>query len=239
MSKQLQFEESARKQLLAGVEQMSNAVKVTLGPKGRNVILDKKFGAPTVTNDGVTIAKEMELEDPFENMGVQMVKEVASKTADVAGDWTTTAILLAETIYSLGMKNVVAGANPMLLKQGIEKAVNALLEELSKKAQKVETNENIKQIASISANNDYAIGSIIAQAMEKVGKDGIITVDFLNAGSYQESYSINWVSLTFETESEPTTSSTSTTTTIDPNITTTTSTVALTTTTTIMRICFF
>jgi len=176
-AKQLVFDEEARRKSLCGVEKLSRAVKVTLGPKGRNVVLDKKWGAPTVTKDGVTVAKEIELEDPYENMGAQMVKEVASKTSDVAGDGTTTATVLAETIYREGLRNVTAGANPMALKRGIEKAVDAVVAALGKASKKVKDTSEISQVASISANGDATIGDIIAEAMDKVGKDGTITVE--------------------------------------------------------------
>ncbi len=177
MAKQLKFDESARRALLSGVEKLSKAVKATLGPKGRNVVLDKKFGSPTVTKDGVSVAKEIELEDAFENMGAQMVKEVASKTSDVAGDGTTTATVLAEAIFRQGMKNVTAGANPMSLKRGIDKAVSALVAELATLSVPVEDRGQIAQVATISANGDSTIGEIIADAMDKVGKDGTITVE--------------------------------------------------------------
>ncbi len=178
MAKQLFFDIDARNKMKRGVDILANAVKVTLGPKGRNVVLEKKFGSPSVTKDGVTVAKEIELEDPIENMGAQMVKEVASKTADIAGDGTTTATVLAQSIISEGLKNVAAGANPMDLKRGIEKAVNKVVEHLKGQSQAVGTdNEKIKQVASISANNDNEIGSLIAEAMTKVGKDGVITVE--------------------------------------------------------------
>ncbi len=179
MAKQLIFNEEARRAILKGVEQLSRAVKVTLGPKGRNVVLDKKFGSPTITKDGVTVAKEIDLEDPFENMGAQMVKEVAEKTSDNAGDGTTTATVLAESIYREGLKNVTAGANPMALKRGIEKAVEAVVEELKRLSKKID-NKNIKeveQVATIAANSDNAIGKKIAEAIDKVGKDGVITVE--------------------------------------------------------------
>ncbi|KXG77733.1 60 kDa chaperonin [Fervidicola ferrireducens] len=176
MAKQIKFNEEARRALLRGIDKLANTVKVTLGPKGRNVVLDKKFGTPTITNDGVTIAREIELEDPFENMGAQLIKEVATKTQDVAGDGTTTATLLAQAIIHEGMKNVVAGANPMLIKRGIEKAVKAVVEELKTFSKPVETREAIAQVASISAA-DEEIGNLIAEAMEKVGKDGVITVE--------------------------------------------------------------
>ncbi len=177
MAKQMLYEEESRRTLLKGVDQLANAVKVTLGPKGRNVVLDKKFGAPTVTNDGVTIAKEIELEEPFANMGAQLVKEVATKTNDVAGDGTTTATLLAQAIIKEGLKNVTAGANPMGIKRGIEKAVKAAVEQIEKISKKIETAEEISNIAAISANNDPEIGKLIADAMDKVGKDGVITVE--------------------------------------------------------------
>ena len=177
IAKQIIFDTDARDAMLRGVEKLSNAVKVTLGPKGRNVILDKKFGSPAVTKDGVTVAKEIELEDSFENMGAQMVKEVASKTSDIAGDGTTTATVLAEAIYREGLKNVTAGANPMSLKRGIDKAVEALVNSLVKLSKKIKTSEEIAQVGTISANGDETIGSIIAEAMDKVGKDGTITVE--------------------------------------------------------------
>ena len=178
MPKQLEFGEDARRRTLAGVVKLSRAVKATLGPKGRNVVLDKKWGAPTVTKDGVSVAKEIELEDKYENMGAQMVKEVASKTSDVAGDGTTTATVLAEAIYREGLRNVTAGANPMSLKRGIDKAVEAVIEELRKMSKQVRNDKNvIKNVASISANSDEEIGGIIADAMEKVGNDGTITVE--------------------------------------------------------------
>ena len=177
-AKQLEFGENARRGVLAGVVKLSRAVKATLGPKGRNVVLDKKWGAPTVTKDGVTVAKEIELEDKYENMGAQMVKEVASKTSDVAGDGTTTATVLAEAIFREGLRNVTAGANPMALKRGIEKAVVLVVDALAKMSKKVkDDNEVIRQVATISANNDPEIGKIIAEAMQKVGNDGTITVE--------------------------------------------------------------
>jgi len=178
MAKQLSFSEEARRAVLKGVEQLSKAVKVTLGPKGRNVVLDKKFGSPTVTKDGVTVAKEIELKDPYENMGAQMVKEVAEKTSDIAGDGTTTATILAESIFKEGLKNVTAGANPMAIKRGIDKAVEKVTEELKKLSKDVKGNKKeISQVATIAANNDAVIGNQIADAMEKVGKDGVITVE--------------------------------------------------------------
>ena len=176
-AKQLKYDEEARRATLRGVDQLAHAVKVTLGPKGRNVVLDKKWGAPTITKDGVTVAKEIELEDPFENMGAQMVKEVASKTSDVAGDGTTTATVLAQAIYREGQKNVTAGANPMALKRGIEKAVETVVAELKKQSITTKGKKEISQVATISANNDPTIGNLIAEAMEKVGKDGVITVE--------------------------------------------------------------
>ncbi len=176
-AKQLLFDEEARRKILKGVDALAAAVKVTLGPKGRNVVLDKKFGAPTITKDGVTVAKEIELEDHFENMGAQMVKEVASKTSDVAGDGTTTATVLAQAIFREGIKNVTAGANPMALKRGIEKAVEAVVGELDKISKPTKGKKEISQVATISANNDKTIGDLIADAMEKVGKDGVITVE--------------------------------------------------------------
>jgi len=177
-AKQLEFGEDARRGVLDGVTKLSRAVKATLGPKGRNVVLDKKWGAPTVTKDGVTVAKEIELEDKYENMGAQMVKEVASKTSDVAGDGTTTATILAESIYREGLRNVTAGANPMALKRGVDKAVETVINELAKMSKKVKDDpEVIKNVAAISANGDYEIGGIIADAMQKVGNDGTITVE--------------------------------------------------------------
>lgn len=177
MAKQLIFDEAARASILKGVEILTSAVKATLGPKGRNAILDKKFGAPTITKDGVTVAKEIELKDPWENMGAQLVKEVASKTSDVAGDGTTTATVLAHAIYREGIKNVVAGANPMDLKRGIEKAVEVVIDELKKLSKPVADKKEIAQVGTISANNDPSIGELIAEAMDKVGKDGVITVE--------------------------------------------------------------
>jgi chaperonin GroEL len=176
-AKQLIFEEAARQSLLKGVNKLARAVVATLGPKGRNVVLDKKFGSPTVTKDGVTVAKEIELEDPYENMGAQMVREVASKTSDAAGDGTTTATVLAEAIYSQGLKFVTAGANPISIQRGITKAVEAAVEHLAKISKKVKDKEEIKQVATVSANWDTTIGEIIADAMDKVGKDGTITVE--------------------------------------------------------------
>ena len=176
-AKQLSFDEAARHSLLLGVEQLSRAVKATLGPKGRNVVIDKKFGSPTVTRDGVTVAKEIELADACENMGAQMVREVASKTSDDAGDGTTTATLLAEAIYREGLKFVTAGANPIGIQRGIQKAVEASVVQLARITRKVKDNEEIKQVATVSANWDTTIGEIIAEAMEKVGKDGTITVE--------------------------------------------------------------
>ena len=176
-AKQLQFDENARHTLLRGVEKLAKAVKATLGPSGRNVILDKKFGSPTITKDGVTVAKEIELEDPYENMGAQLVREVASKTSDVAGDGTTTATILAESIYREGLRNVTAGANPTSLQRGIMKGVEAIVEDLKKLSKKVSDRTEIAQVATVSANWDKTIGEIIADAMDKVGKDGTITVE--------------------------------------------------------------
>ncbi len=176
MAKQMLFEEEARRALGRGVDALANAVKVTLGPKGRNVVLDKKYGAPTITNDGVTIARDIELEDPFENMGAQLVKEVATKTNDIAGDGTTTATLLAQAMIHAGMKNVAAGANPMIIKKGIDRAVEALVNEIKAKSKKVEGQSDIAQVATISSANEET-GKLIAEAMEKVGKDGVITVE--------------------------------------------------------------
>ena len=176
-AKQLSFDQEARNAIKRGVDTLAEAVKVTLGPKGRNVVLDKKFGAPTITKDGVTVAKEIELEEPYENMGAQMVKEVASKTSDVAGDGTTTATILAQSIYREGLKNVAAGHNPMALKRGIEKAVESVVGELKNLSGEISEKTEIAQVAAISANNDPTIGDLIADAMEKVGKDGVITVE--------------------------------------------------------------
>ena len=176
-AKQLQFDVSARDALLRGVDKLADTVKVTLGPQGRNVILDKKFGSPTITKDGVTVAKEIELKDPYENMGAQMVREVASKTSDVAGDGTTTATVFAQVIFRQGLKNVTAGANPMDLKRGIDKAVEVVIGEVKKMSKEVKTHEEIAQVATTSANNDAVIGELIADAMDKVGKDGVITVE--------------------------------------------------------------
>jgi chaperonin GroEL len=177
MAKTILFGSEARERLKKGVDTMANAVKITLGPKGRNVILDKKFGAPSVTKDGISVAKEIELKDKVENMGAQLVKEVASKTADSAGDGTTTATLLAQSIFTHGIKNVAAGANPMDLKRGIDKAIAAVVEQLKKNSKPISGSKEIEQVATISANNDSVIGKMIADAMEKVGKDGVITVE--------------------------------------------------------------
>ena len=177
MAKQLFFDTSARDQLKKGVDALADAVKVTLGPKGRNVIIDKKFGAPTITKDGVSVAKEIELSEPIENMGAQLVKEVASKTADNAGDGTTTATVLAQSIFSVGIKNVAAGANPMDLKRGIDKAVTAVVAQLRADSKQISTSKEIAQVATVSANNDEEIGNMISNAMDKVGKDGVITVE--------------------------------------------------------------
>jgi chaperonin GroEL len=177
VAKQLKFNEDARRSIMEGVKQLADAVRVTLGPKGRNVVLEKKFGAPTITKDGVTVAKEIELKDPYEDMGAEMVKEVASKTSDVAGDGTTTATILAEAIFKEGLKNVTAGINPMALKRGIEKAVENIVNELKKISKPVKDKKEISQVATIAANNDARIGEQIAEAMDKVGKDGVITVE--------------------------------------------------------------
>src|SRR5207249_7825943 len=176
MAKQIVYGDYSRQGILRGVNHLANAVKVTLGPKGRNVVIEKKFGSPTITKDGVTVAKEIELPDSLENMGAQMVREVASKTSDVAGDGTTTATVLAQAIFREGVKTVAAGANPMALKRGIDKAVEAVVEEIKKLAKSVK-GEMIAQVGTISANGDSKIGSIIAEAMNKVGKDGVITVE--------------------------------------------------------------
>ena len=176
MAKQLIFDETARRSLKRGVDRLADAVKVTLGPKGRNVVLDKKFGAPTITNDGVTIAREIELDEPFENMGAQLLKEVATKTDDVAGDGTTTAVVLGQAIIAEGLKNVTAGANPMIVKRGLEKSVDAIVERLKEHSRPVENSEDIANVASISAA-DPAVGELIAEVMDKVGKDGVITVE--------------------------------------------------------------
>lgn len=177
MAKNITFSEDARQAIMRGVDQLANAVKVTLGPKGRNVVIEKKFGSPLITKDGVSVAKEVELQDSLENIGAQMVKEVASKTNDVAGDGTTTATVLAQYIYRDGMKNVVAGANPMEIKRGIDKAVEAVIAELKNISKEVNSNKEIEQVGTISANNDNEIGGIIAKAMDKVGKDGVITIE--------------------------------------------------------------
>jgi len=177
MAKQILFAEDGRAKILKGVNTLANAVKVTLGPRGRNVVIDKKFGSPLITKDGVTVAKEIDLEDAFENMGAQLVKEVSSKTSDVAGDGTTTATVLAQAIYREGIKNVTAGANPMDLKRGIEKAVEVVVAEIKKISKPIKDKKEIAQVGTISANNDKMIGDLIAEAMEKVGKDGVITVE--------------------------------------------------------------
>ncbi|MCP4665937.1 MAG: chaperonin GroEL, partial [Deltaproteobacteria bacterium] len=177
MAKEIRYNIKAREAILKGIDTLADAVKVTLGPKGRNVILDKSFGAPNITKDGVTVAKEIELEDKFENMGAQMVKEVASKTSDVAGDGTTTATILAQSIYREGSKLVAAGVNPMAIKRGIEKAVNVAVDHLQKMTKPTKDQEEIAQVGTISANNDETIGNIIAEAMNKVGKEGVITVE--------------------------------------------------------------
>src|SRR6266705_2830967 len=176
MAKQVVHGEESRAAILRGINQLADAVKITLGPKGRNVVIDKKFGSPTITKDGVTVAKEIELKDALENMGAQMVREVASKTSDVAGDGTTTATVLAQAIFREGVKTVAAGANPMAVKRGIEKAVEVAIEQIKKLAKPV-SGDMIAQVATVSANNDSTIGNIIAEAMKKVGKDGVITVE--------------------------------------------------------------
>jgi chaperonin GroEL len=177
MAKQLLFDEAARHAMKAGIDALADAVKITLGPKGRNVVLEKKFGSPTITNDGVTIAKDVELEDPFENIGAQLAREIASKTNDIAGDGTTTATVLGQSIVQEGLKNVAAGANPMALKRGVEKGAQAILEAIKSGATPVTTRQQMAQIAAISANNDHEIGELIGEVMEKVGKDGVITVE--------------------------------------------------------------
>src|SRR5210317_1894423 len=177
MAKQLQFDEAARHALLRGVEKLAAAVKATLGPSGRNVILDKKFGSPTITKDGVSVAKEIELEDPYENMGAQLIREVSSKTSDVAGDGTTTATVLAESIFREGLKSVTSGANPVYIKRGIDKAVAAGVKAIQEMSISVTDREAVKNVATVSANWEEEIGSIIADAMDKVGKDGTITVE--------------------------------------------------------------
>src|SRR5262245_42418373 len=179
MPKELRFREEARRGLESGVDKLANAVKVTLGPKGRNVVLDKKFGAPTITNDGVSIAREIELDDHFENMGAQLVKEVATKTNDIAGDGTTTATVLAQAMIHEGLRNVAAGANPMSLKKGIEKAVASAVESIAEQAKEIDDKSEIAQVASISAA-DTSIGEVIADAIDKVGKDGVVTVEESN-----------------------------------------------------------
>src|SRR6516162_9049714 len=176
-AKEVKFSQEARDRMLRGVDILADAVKVTLGPKGRNVVLEKSFGAPRVTKDGVTVAKEIELEDKFENMGAQMLREVASKTSDIAGDGTTTATVLAQAIVKEGAKAVAAGANPMDLKRGVEQAVQAVVDQLKAKSKKVTNNEEIAQVGTVSANGDTEVGKMIAEAMEKVGKEGVITVE--------------------------------------------------------------
>jgi len=177
MAKQIVYDETARHKIMSGVNQLADTVRLTLGPKGRNVVIDKKFGSPVITKDGVTVAKEIELQDPFENMGAQMVNEVASKTSDNAGDGTTTATILAQAIFREGLKYVTAGANPMDIKRGIEKAVIMVTKEIEKLAKPTKDKTEIAQVGTISANHDNAIGDIIAEAMDKVGKDGVITVE--------------------------------------------------------------
>src|SRR6188474_1805897 len=180
MPKILKFDDDARRSLEAGVNKLADAVKVTIGPKGRNVVLEKKFGAPTITNDGVSIAREVELDDPYENMGAQLVKEVATKTNDVAGDGTTTATVLAQALVKEGLRNVAAGANPMALKRGIDKAVAAAVDSIKEQAKEIDDRSEIAQVATISANNDKAIGEVLADAIDKVGKDGVVTVEESN-----------------------------------------------------------
>src|SRR5271170_3298763 len=177
MAKQLLYTDEARKKLLSGAEKLAHAVGITLGPTGRNVIIDKSFGGPTVTKDGVTVSKEIELADPFENMGAKLVNAVAQKTSDVAGDGTTTATILALAIYQQGLRNITSGANPMAVKRGIDKAVDVVVEKLSSFSKQLKTKEEMKQVAGISANNDPVIGGLMADAFEKVGKDGVITVE--------------------------------------------------------------
>ena len=177
MAKEIKFSDIARNKLFEGVKQLADAVKVTMGPRGRNVLIQKSYGAPTITKDGVSVAKEVELTDPIANMGAQLVKEVASKTADIAGDGTTTATVLAYSIFKEGLRNITAGANPVEVKRGMDKAVSAIVEQLKSKAEKVGGKEGIAQVATISANSDAKIGNLIAEAMEKVGKDGVITVE--------------------------------------------------------------
>src|SRR5919106_2306325 len=176
-AKQIVYSENSRQAILRGVNQLADAVKVTLGPKGRNVVLDKKYGGPTITKDGVTVAKEIELKDAFENMGAQMLKEVAGKTSDIAGDGTTTATVLAHAIFKEGLKNVTAGAEPMALQRGIDKAVEVVVKELAKLSKSTKDKTEIAQVATIASNNDATIGNLISEAMEKVGKDGVITVE--------------------------------------------------------------
>ncbi len=177
MAKQMKFSHDSRNSLKQGVDKLANAVKVTIGPRGRNVVLDKKFGSPTITNDGVTIAKEIELEDPFENMGAQMVKEVAEKTHDIAGDGTTTATILTQAIIEEGLKHVTAGVNPMYLKRGLEKAAKVVVEKIKELRKEIKSSNEIAQIGTISANNDEKVGELIAEAMEAVGNEGIINVE--------------------------------------------------------------
>jgi len=187
MAKQLIFSEEARRELKAGVDALASAVRVTLGPKGRNVALDKKWGAPTITHDGVTVAKEIEIEEPFQNMGAQLLKEAATKTNDVAGDGTTTATVLAQMIVNQGLKNVAAGANPMLIKKGIAKAAEVVVEALRESSEDIDTKEEIANVAGISAN-DKEIGALIAEVMEKVGKDGVITVEESKGLAFETEY---------------------------------------------------
>src|SRR5580658_684112 len=176
-AKEIVYTDQARNRILAGVNALAGAVRVTLGPKGRNVVIERSYGSPTVTKDGVTVAKEIELEDHYENMGARMVREVASKTSDVAGDGTTTATVLAESIFNEGLRAVVSGVNPMLMKRGIEKAVEDIVEKLKKMSIPVKTKKDLENVASIASNNDIEIGRIIAEAMDRVGKDGVITIE--------------------------------------------------------------
>ena len=203
MAKQLVFSDNARRALKTGVDAVANAVKVTLGPKGRNVALDKKWGAPTITHDGVTVAKEIELEEPLENMGAQLLKEAATKTNDVAGDGTTTATVLAQMIVTEGLKNVAAGANPMLIKNGVAKASEAVVQALRDMAQDIDTKEEIANVAAISAN-DMEIGELIAEVMEKVGKDGVITVEESKGLAFETEYVEGMQFLSLIHISEPT-----------------------------------
>ena len=203
MAKQIVYGEDARKALMNGIDQLADTVKITLGPKGRNVVLDKKYGAPLITNDGVTIAKEIELDDPFENMGAQLVKEVSIKTNDVAGDGTTTATLLAQALIREGMKNVTAGANPMILKKGIAEAVNVAVKAIIKNSQKVSSSNDIARVATVSSQDEF-IGKLIAEAMEKVTTDGVITVEESKTADTYSEVAIRWLrSSTIRSSSSP------------------------------------